>query len=98
MAEIWELTAGGSVLAGETPMECAMRELREETGIIASDLQKIQRFVHDGHRALYVEYWCVTDWDKDAVTLQKGKTADYQWGGTRSLSPATLHFVNGVIY
>ena len=28
----WELTAGGSALKGETPHQCALRELREETG------------------------------------------------------------------
>lgn len=28
---MWELTAGGSALLGETPLECAVRELREET-------------------------------------------------------------------
>ena len=26
---MWEATAGGSALAGETPLECAARELRE---------------------------------------------------------------------
>ena len=30
---MWEATAGGSALAGETPLECASRELREETGM-----------------------------------------------------------------
>ena len=30
---LWELTAGGSALSGETPLECAVRELMEETGI-----------------------------------------------------------------
>ena len=38
---MWELTAGGSALAGETPLEGAMRELREETGIISFNLLHI---------------------------------------------------------
>ena len=29
----WEASAGGSALAGETPLMCAKRELFEETGI-----------------------------------------------------------------
>ena len=33
----WELTAGGSALQGETALECASRELREETGIAAEE-------------------------------------------------------------
>ena len=76
---MWELTAGGSALKGETAEECAIRELREETGIEAADLREISRIVHEAHRTLYVEYLCVTDWDKDAVTLQEGETVAYKW-------------------
>ena len=76
---MWELTAGGSALKGETPMECAVRELREETGIVSCNLQELKRIIHDGHHSLYVEYLCITDWDKDAVILQDGETVDYKW-------------------
>lgn len=76
---MWELTAGGSALVDETPLDCASRELREETGIISSDLRELERVVHDGHHSLYVEYLCVTDCDKDAVVLQKGETVAYKW-------------------
>ena len=76
---MWELTAGGSALEGETPLECAVRELKEETGIVSCDLHELGRLVHDGHRSLYVEYLCITDWDKNAVSLQKGETIDYKW-------------------
>lgn len=76
---MWELTAGGSALAGESPTECAIRELREETGIVSSDLQEIRRVVHDGHHSLYIEYLCVTDCDKNDVILQMGETVDYKW-------------------
>ncbi len=76
---MWELTAGGSALKGETPMECAVRELREETGIVSCNLQELKRIVHNGHHSLYVEYLCITDWDKNAVILQAGETVDYKW-------------------
>ena len=76
---MWELTAGGSALTGETPMECAIRELREETGIVARDWREIKRIVHDVHHSLYVEYLCVTDCDKNSVVLQEGETVDYKW-------------------
>lgn len=76
---MWELTAGGSALKDEIPIECAIRELREETGIVSCNLQEIGRIVHDGHHSLYVEYLCVTDWDKNAVILQKGETVGYKW-------------------
>ena len=76
---MWELTAGGSALKGETPIECAVRELREETGIVSCSLQELKRIIHDGHHSLYVEYLCITDWDKNAVILQAGETVDYKW-------------------
>lgn len=76
---MWELTAGGSALMNETPIECAIRELREETGIESSNLKEISRIVNDGHRSLYVEYLCITDLDKNAVLLQEGETIDYKW-------------------
>ncbi len=75
----WELTAGGSVLKGETSLDCAVRELREETGIVASELRELRRIVHEGHRTLYVEYLCVTDQDKNAVVLQEGETVAFKW-------------------
>lgn len=76
---MWELTAGGSALLNESPIECAIRELREETGIVSCNLQEIRRIVHDGHHSFYVEYLCVTDWDKNAIVLQEGETVDYKW-------------------
>lgn len=76
---MWELTAGGSALKGETPIECAFRELREETGITACELQEIGRVVNDEHHSIYSEYLCITDCDKNSITLQLGETIAYKW-------------------
>jgi 8-oxo-dGTP pyrophosphatase MutT (NUDIX family) len=76
---MWELTAGGSALTNETPIACARRELKEETGIESSNLQEIGRIIHDGHHSIYVEYLCITDLDKNAVILQEGETVDFKW-------------------
>ena len=75
----WEVTAGGSALKGETPLMGAIRELKEETGLVAKGIKEIQRIVHDGHHSLYVEYLCVTDCEKDSISLQEGETVDYKW-------------------
>lgn len=76
---MWEATAGGSALAGETPAECAIRELREETGIISENLVEVGTVTDEEAHAIYVEFLCVTDWEKDAVALQEGETVDFKW-------------------
>lgn len=75
----WEVTAGGSALKGEKPLMGAIRELREETGLMANDIKELKRIVHDGHHSLYVEYLCVTDCEKDLIILQEGETVDFKW-------------------
>ncbi len=72
-----EATAGGSALKGESPLVCAIRELWEETGIAAATLEEIGR--HRSHDTIYVQYLCVTDSVKTAVTLQEGETVSYRW-------------------
>ena len=74
---MWEATAGGSAIQGETPLDCAVRELREETGIASDDLTEVGRITTND--TIYVEFLCVTSCDKDAVTLQAGETIAYQW-------------------
>lgn len=74
---LWEATAGGSALRGETPLDCARRELREETGIRAEELRELGRV--RSANTHYVEFLCETDWPKDRVTLQEGETVAYRW-------------------
>ena len=76
---MWEATAGGSALKGETPVACAIRELCEETGIAASELVELARSVKDSTHCVYVEFLCTTDCDKKSVVLQEGETVDYKW-------------------
>lgn len=76
---MWELTAGGSALQGENPIECAIRELKEETGVEATGLIELDRIVHKQHHSLYVEFLCVADCKKDSIKLQKGETIAYKW-------------------
>ena len=76
---MWEATAGGSALVGESPLQCAVRELFEETGIHADTLTEVGRVVDDKCHSAYVEYLCVTDCDKNSVKLQEGETSDFLW-------------------
>lgn len=73
----WEVGTGGSALKGETPLEGAKRELKEEAGVVADCLEEIYRCL--GGHAIYYGYLCVTDCPKDSVTLQEGETIAYKW-------------------
>ena len=76
---MWEATAGGSALQGEKPLDCAIRELREETGIRAEQLEEVGRVRAAGRNAIYCEFLCVTDCRKDSIILQEGETSAYKW-------------------
>ena len=76
---MWEASACGSALQGETPTDAAQRELLEETGIVATDLIEVGRVVDKSKHSVYVEFLCVTDWDKNKIQLQEGETVNYRW-------------------
>lgn len=78
---MWEASAGGSALAGETPMMCAVRELREETGISATqdNFTELKSFTNFKHNTIYVHFLCETDCKKDGIVLQPDETIDYLW-------------------
>lgn len=76
---MWELSAGGSALKGESPMECAVRELKEETGILCDTMEELGRVVHKQHHTIYIEYLCETECDKNSIVLQTGETINYKW-------------------
>lgn len=81
----WEASAGGSVLAGETPKEGARREMLEETGLKAERLELIGTTVKPETRSIVNAYLGIVSCDKASVRLQTGETVDYQWVDTPSL-------------
>ncbi len=87
---MWEIGAGGSVLKGELPYDGALRELEEETGVVADKLILLgevteARNPDSGYNSHYSVYFCLTDMDKNAVTLQDGETVDYRWISEKQL-------------
>lgn len=83
---MWEATAGGSALIGETPLQCAIRELKEETGIETLVLTKVGTEFNDKTHSVYVEFLCVTNWEKTNIKMQDGETIDYKWVNREDLT------------
>lgn len=74
----WEYT-GGSVVKGETPVEGALRELREETGIVASSQELHPVYVwSDGRDTIYHSFVVFFDPAEQVIQLQEGETVDYK--------------------
>lgn len=89
---MWEASAGGSALLKETPLDCALRELYEETGIIPKEIFEIGKVIDEN--TIYIEFFCVTDCNKEAVVLQPGETIAYRWVDINVLQELKDELVN----
>lgn len=73
----FETGGGGSVLKGESFYEGAVRELYEETGVVADELKEL--YYEISGECIYKGYLCITGMDKDDIVLQEGETIAYKW-------------------
>jgi len=80
-----EASAGGSALAGETSEEAARREMLEETGLTADKLERLGMFMRPKSHSVIYAYLARVNCRKDAIRLQPGETAGYQWVDTQTL-------------
>ncbi|MDR0916407.1 MAG: NUDIX domain-containing protein [Oscillospiraceae bacterium] len=74
----WEIT-GGSKLKGESPIQGALRELAEETGITAREGDLRLVYILRGERWFYHCYAIIVDRVETVIKLQQGETVDYRW-------------------
>ena len=89
---LFESGAGGSILKGETFLEGAIRELKEETGILCKDLKPIYTTITSN--TIYKGYFCVVNVDKNSIVLQEGETIAYQWMTKKEF----LHFCEDELF
>ncbi len=80
---LWENTGGGA-LAGETSLEAALRELKEETGIHAKPeeltfLYRNRAIAADGRGVINDIYGLRRNLDPRELTLQPEETEDAKW-------------------
>lgn len=75
---LWEFPGGGT-LAGETTVQSAVRELKEETGIITaeSDLKLLATYAHKNYfQDIYI---LRKDISIEEIVLQPEETVDAKW-------------------
>lgn len=77
---MWEVTAG-SALAGEDSQTGALRELREETGLIVDRVQLKPLYTRTGHDFFLDSYIVRLSQvgEEVCLTMQEGETVDFVW-------------------
>lgn len=81
----WDASAGGSAQKGEGPLECAARELFEETGIRADKFELIDISFRDKSHSYIHSYITEVDCDKESIVLQLEETVAYRWVDAKGL-------------
>ncbi len=81
---LFEASASGSVLAGETAAAAAKRELFEETGIVCEQLSPL--YEERSETCIYQGFLAQVDHPKQSVRLQEGETIAFRWATKEELS------------
>ena len=77
-AGTWE-NSGGAAQAGETSLQAIVRELREETGIVAAP-EEFELFASNSDRCAHYDFYCLKKYVPiDKIRLQPGETDAVQW-------------------
>ena len=84
MAGLWECT-GGSALLGEGSLTAALREAREETGLVLDPKNGELLFRFSGVH-FHCDVWRFTqDYNKSDIVLEPSETCDFQLADTEMI-------------
>lgn len=75
---LYEGSAGGSLIAGETKVAGAIREVREETGLIINSVTPTYYFIDESKGVISQGYIASISGNKDIKYL-KGETISHKW-------------------
>ena len=74
----WE-NSGGAAQAGESSLEAIVRELREETGIVAKP-EEFELLCTDRDKICHYDFYCLhREIPLEEISLQPGETDDVKW-------------------
>jgi len=96
----WETGAAGSSIKGETPLNTAKRELKEETGLESDKFILLDHHIEEDRQGIYYIYGIIYKGNKDDVILNPNETIAYKWLELNELDkselavPRTLPFLN----
>jgi len=84
---VWDITAGGSVLAGETSQDGAMRELREEVGMVADLSHTRPALTVSATKTVYDIYLVgvPAGLDIDQLTFQADEVDEVMWADRETI-------------
>jgi len=88
-ANNWDLAAGGHIAAGETPLQAAIRETKEEIGLDLKESElelagittsaNITPWTEKEHKTYEWNYIVMRNLDPKTMELQADETADLKW-------------------
>lgn len=88
--DLWDLTAGGSVLSGETSEEGAMREVREEIGYSVDLTNQRPHMTINFGQGFDDFYFVMDDVNLDTLVLQDEEVQDVQWANLEQIQSMIL--------